>query len=35
MSVIGTCLLRGIDPLCFFIEALSSPSPLLLAQPPP
>jgi len=35
MSVIGTCLLRGLDPLAFFIEALTSPCPLLLAQPPP
>jgi transposase len=35
MSVIGTCLLRRIDPLSFFIEALTSPSPVLLAQPPP
>jgi transposase len=35
MSVLGTCLLRGIDPITFFIEALTSPSPLLLAQPPP
>jgi transposase len=35
MSVIGTCLLRGIDPLAFFIKVLTSPSPLLLAQPPP
>jgi len=35
MSVIGTCLLRRIDPLHFFIEALTSPTPVLLAQPPP
>jgi transposase len=35
MSVIGTCLLRRIDPLDFLIEALTSPSPVLLAQPPP
>ena len=35
MSVIGTCLLRRIDPLNFFIEALISPTPMLLAQPPP
>jgi len=35
MSVIGTCLLRRIDPLSFFIEALISPQPALLAQPPP
>ena len=35
MSVIGTCLLRRIDPLNFFIEALTSPTPVLLAQPPP
>jgi len=35
MSVIGACLLRRIDPLTFFIEALTSPSPVLLAQPPP
>jgi transposase len=34
-SVIGTCLLRRIDPLSFFIEALTSPRPALLAQPPP
>lgn len=34
-SVIATCLLRGIDPLAFCTEALTSPSPLLLAQPPP
>ena len=33
-SVIGTCLLRRIDPLGFFIEALTSPQPVLLAQPP-
>jgi transposase len=35
MSVIGTCLLRRIDPLGFFIQALTSPRPILLAQPPP
>ena len=35
MSVMGTCLLRCIDPLSFLIEALTSPSPALLAQPPP
>jgi transposase len=35
MSVIGTCLLRGIDPLGFFIHALTSTRPLLLPQPPP
>jgi transposase len=35
MSVIGTSLLRRIDPLNFFIEALTSPNPVLLAQPPP
>lgn len=35
MSVIGTCLLREIDPLAWFIKAITSPSPLLLAQPPP
>ena len=35
MSVLGTCLLRDINPLAFFIKALTSPSPLLLAQPPP
>jgi transposase len=35
MSVIGTCLLREIDPLAFLVEAVTSPSPLLLAQPPP
>lgn len=34
MSVIGTCLLRGIDPLAFLAKALSSPTPLLLPQPP-
>jgi transposase len=34
MSVIGTSLLRGIDPIGFFIHALTSPCPLLLAQPP-
>jgi transposase len=35
MSVIGTCLLREIEPLAWFIKAITSPSPLLLAQPPP
>jgi transposase len=35
MSVIATCLLRTIDPLAFFINALTSSRPLLLAQPPP
>jgi transposase len=35
MSVIGTCLLCRIDPLHFFIEVLTSPTPVLLAQPPP
>ena len=35
MSVIGTCLVRRIDPLNFFIEALTSRNPVLLAQPPP
>lgn len=35
MSVIGTCLLRRIDPLSFLIQALTSPRPALLAQPPP
>jgi transposase len=35
MSVIGTCLLRKIDPLAFFVDALTFPHPLSLAQPPP
>jgi transposase len=34
-SVIGTCLLRNIDPLTFLVEALSSSAPALLPQPPP
>jgi len=34
MSVIGTCLLRFIDPLSFLTNALTSPTPLLLAHPP-
>lgn len=35
MSVIGTCMLRAIDPLGFLLGALTSPTPALLAQPPP
>jgi transposase len=35
MSVIATCMLRGIEPLHFLVAALTSPTPLLLAQPPP
>jgi transposase len=34
-SVIGTCILRTIEPLAFLIEALTSSTPVLLAQPPP
>jgi len=34
MSVIGTCILRNIEPMPFLIAALTSPTPLLLAQPP-
>jgi transposase len=35
MSVIGTCILRNIEPLVFLVEALTSPAPVLLPQPPP
>lgn len=35
MSVIGTCVLRNIEPLALLAEALTSPTPMLLAQPPP
>ena len=35
MSVIGTCILRAIDPLAFLIELLTSPTPTLLPKPPP
>jgi transposase len=35
MSVIGTCILRNIEPLAFLVEALTSPTPVLLAQHPP
>lgn len=35
MSVIGTCILRAINPLDFLIEALTSPTPALLTKPPP
>jgi len=35
MSVIGTCILRAIDPLAFLIEVLTSPTPALLPKPPP
>jgi transposase len=34
MSVIGTCLLRNIEPVPLLITALTSPTPQLLAQPP-
>jgi transposase len=34
MSVIGTCLLRKIEPVTFFVEALTSSTPAILAQPP-
>ena len=35
MSIIGTCILRAIDPLAFLIELLTSPTPTLLPKPPP
>jgi transposase len=35
MSVIGTCILRNIAPLAFLIQALTSPTPVLLGKPPP
>jgi transposase len=35
MSVIGTCILRDIEPPTFLVEALTSSTPALLAQPPP
>jgi transposase len=35
MSVVGTCVLRNIEPLAFLVEALISPTPVLLAQSPP
>ena len=34
MSVIGTCILRGAEPLPLLIEALTSPTPVLLVSPP-
>jgi hypothetical protein len=33
--VIGTCILRDIEPPTFLVEALTSSTPALLAQPPP
>jgi transposase len=35
MSVIGTSILRNTEPLPFLVKALTSPTPVLLAQPPP
>jgi hypothetical protein len=35
MSVIRTCILRDIEPPTFLVEALTSSTPALLAQPPP
>jgi len=35
MSIIGTCLVRNLDPLAFLIELLTSPTPALLPKPPP
>jgi len=35
MSVIGTCIVRALDPLVFLVWALTSPAPALLAQRPP
>jgi transposase len=34
MSVIAACILRGAEPLALLIEALTSPTPLLLRLPP-